>query len=493
MDEHSDKRSEDPDDTTETVVDLESIDAAERSAETLAPGADHETEPATELFAGADDPTLLNPAGQQAEAVPSGAVHARPGEVVVKGRFVLEERLGKGGMGQVFKARDLRKEEAQDDDPYVAIKFLGDEYSRHPKALISLQREAKRSQQLAHPNILTVYDFDRDGDRVYMTMELLNGAPFSKWESLEFAQDIQPTIAALVEQMARGLAYAHGHGVVHSDLKPDNVFVTNEGRVKLLDFGIARIMDSAVQKDSFDAGELGAMTMRFASLEMIQGESEPHPADDVYALGLMAYQLYTGKHPYDDKNAEEALSAGLEAEPIRGIKRHQWRAIAGAIALKREQRTPSAEIFLRQFLGSSRRNRLLLSVVAILALSSIFLGYQASQREGPATSFEDLPLAVQHEFERNIDLGNKSAGIQDWDGASRYFSAAYDLHPRNPDAEQGLEQLAQHLVTLAPTLATDRQKEYLLQMIESYGGNEYLANHEALNGVKADLQAALTQ
>ncbi|MEP1593483.1 MAG: hypothetical protein ABJK20_02885, partial [Halieaceae bacterium] len=151
------------------------------------------------------------------------------------------------------------------------------------------------------------------------------------------------------------------------------------------------------------------------------------------------------------------------------------------------------EVFLRQYLGSSRRNRLLLSVVAILALSSLFLGYQASLREGPATPFESLPLAVQHEFERNIDLGNKSAGIQDWDGASRYFSAAYDIHPRNPDAEEGLEQLARHLVTLAPTLTGDRQKEYLLQMIESYSGNEYLANHEALNAVKADLQASPRQ
>lgn len=493
MEDHPDKRPEDTSDITETVIDLENTEAVAASVETLVPGADFDTEPATELFAGAEDPTLLNPAGQQSETTRHNTAHARPGEVVIKGRFVLEERLGKGGMGQVFKARDLRKEEAQDDDPYVAIKFLGDEYSKHPKALISLQREAKRSQQLAHPNILTVYDFDRDGDRVYMTMELLNGAPFSKWESLEFAQDLQPTIAALIEQMARGLVYAHGHGVVHSDLKPDNVFVTTDGRVKLLDFGIARIMDSAVQKDSFDAGELGAMTMRFASLEMIQGEAEPHPSDDVYALGLMAYQLYTGKHPYDDKNAEEALAAGLEPEPIRGIKRHQWRAIAGAIALRREQRTPSAEVFLRQFLGSSRRNRLLLAAVAILALSSIFLGYQASQREGPATPFEDLPLAVQHEFEQNIDLGTKSANIQDWDGASRYFLAAYELHPRNPGAEEGLEQLAQHLVTLAPTLSADRQKEYLLQMIESYGGNEYLANHEALNGVKAELQASLGQ
>lgn len=439
------------------------------------------------------DATRVKVSAQTVVDVPAeGASAPVPdGAIIIKDRFILEERLGKGGMGQVFKARDLRKVEAQDDNPWVAIKFLGDDFSRHPKALISLQREAKKSQQLAHPNVLTVYDFDRDGDRVYMTMELLQGSPLPGWNSINFSDGKTPSAATLVQEMAAGLAYAHKLGVIHSDFKPDNVFVTVDGRVKILDFGIARIMDTAVEKDSFDAGELGALTLRYASLEMLQGGAEPHPADDVYALGLMAYQLFAGEHPYAGKTAAEALEEGLEPEHIRGMKRHRWRAIAGALQLRREDRTASAELFLRQFTGVSRRNRYLLAAIVVLALSSGFFAWEAIQPEGPAVPFKQLPAEVQQDITRNLALGQQSADIQDWDGASRYFMAAYDLHPRNADAEKGLELLADHLVILATELKADRQKKYLLEMINSYSDNEYLANHLGLLELKARLEGEL--
>lgn len=411
---------------------------------------------------------------------------------VIKDRFVLESRLGKGGMGQVYKARDLRKEEANDDNPWVAIKFLGEEFSRHPKALISLQREAKKSQQLAHPNVLTVYDFDRDGDRVYMTMEMLQGDALSGLKNIKFAEGKEPDNETLIEQMASGLAYAHENGLVHSDFKPDNVFVTTDGRVKILDFGIARIMDSAVHKDSFDAGELGAMTLRYASLEMLLRDSDPHPSDDVYALGLIAYQLYTGAHPYGGRTALDALEQGLKPQPIKGIKRHQWRAIAGAIALQRAHRTPSAEQFLKEFSGTSRRNRMLLAMVLVLALASGYFAWEASKPEGPAVPFAELPAQVQNEFRSHIDRGQQSAEIGDWDGASRYFTAAYALHPRNPEAENGLRMLVQHLVEVAPTMVTPRQQEYLLRLMDAYAGeNEFLANNPQLAQLRDTLRARL--
>ncbi len=412
--------------------------------------------------------------------------------VTVRDRFVLEARLGKGGMGMVYKALDLRKQEAQDDEPYVAIKFLSAEFARHPKALISLQREAKKSQRLAHPNIVTVYDFDRDGDQVYMTMEYLRGAPLSGWTSIEFEPGRKPEISSLIKDMASGLAYARGEGMVHSDFKPDNVFVTVDGRVKVLDFGIARIVDTELHKDNFDAGELGALTPRYASLEMLRGEA-PHPADDVYALGLVAYQLFTGVHPYGGKTAQEAHREGLTPQPIKQIKRHQWRAIAKAIRLERSERTQTADAFLREFTGTSQRNRLLLGLVAVLAMTSGYLAWEASRAEGPAVPFAELPAPVQQDFNRSLDLGAKSASIGDWDGASRYYLEAYSLHPRNPRAEEGLEQLAGHLLKLAPTLTSERQKSYLLGMLNSYADNEYLANHEALGALRVRLARELGQ
>ncbi|MBY6204262.1 serine/threonine-protein kinase [Halomonas denitrificans] len=413
------------------------------------------------------------------------------GAMALKQRFILEERLGRGGMGQVYKARDLRKVEAQDDNPWVAIKILGEEFSRHPKALISLQREAKKSQQLAHPNVVTVYDFDRDGDRVFMTMELLQGAPLSGWKEIDYAEGRRPSPERMVKEMAAGLAYAHKFGVVHSDFKPDNVFVTTDGRVKILDFGIARIVDSAVEKDSFDAGELGALTLGYASLEMLQGGNEPHPADDVYALGLTAYILFSGKHPFDGKHAVEAMNAGMTPEPLRNVKRHQWKAIAGALQFERKDRIASAELFLKQFSGKTRRNRLLIAAVVALALSSGYFAWQATRPEGPAVPFAQLPLERQQQITRNLELGRQSAEIQDWDGASRYFLAAYALHPRNADAEKGLDLLAERLIEMAPTLEHARQKQYLLTMIDGYGENEYLANHPGLMALRERLENEL--
>lgn len=421
----------------------------------------------------------------------TGRAYAPHASNVIKDRFVLEARLGKGGMGQVYKARDLRKEEAHDDNPWVAIKFLGEDFARHPKALISLQREAKKSQQMAHPNVVTVYDFDRDGDRVYMTMELLQGAPLGSWEKVEYAEGRKPEVRDLILQMARGLAYAHEQGMVHSDFKPDNVFVTTQGRVKILDFGIARIMDTALEKDHFDAGELGAMTLRYASLEMLRRDSQPHPSDDVYALGLMAYQLYTGNHPYGGRTAEDALAKGLKPAPVKGLKRHQWRAIARAIELERAHRTASAAQFIKEFSGTSRRNRILSAAVLVLALVAGYFAWQAAQPEGPAVPFQELPPEVQTQFSELVSRGRQSAQIQDWDGAARYYTQAWELHPRNSEAKAGLDQLVDYLAQVAPTVQAGRQQAYLLQLMDDYAAeNEYLANHPRLQAARESLRAA---
>lgn len=435
-----------------------------------------------------EDITVADVPGEAKSGTESAGIAA-----IIRDRFVIEERLGKGGQGQIFKARDLRKEEAEDDDPYVAIKFLGEEFSRHPKALISLQREAKKSQQLAHPNILTVYDFDRDGDRVYMTMELLRGAPLSGWEGIAYNEGKAPTEASLIEDIASGLAYAHEFGVIHSDLKPGNVMITTDGRAKILDFGIARIMDSAVEKDSFDAGSLGALTLRYASLEMLRGNNDPHPADDIYALGLMAYQLYAGVHPFAGKTAEEAFQEGLLPKSIKGLKRRRWNAIRNALELKREKRTGSAELFLRQFSGSKNRTRNFLVAIALLAIVIAFLAYRVSLSDGPAIPFEELPPEIQQQFQHNLDLGRKSVDVQDWDGASRYFIAAYDLHPRNPEAEQGLDTLALQLIEIAGGFESQRQREYLLEMIVGFSDNEYMANHPDLSQLRHQLEQELAQ
>ena len=179
----------------------------------------------------------------------------------LNGRFVLEECIGFGGMGMVYKALDLRKLEASDRKPYIAIKVLNVQFRGHPTSLIALQREARKAQALAHPNIVAVYDFDRDGSMVYLTMEYLVGEPLSR--SLRAADFTGMPLAQampVISGMARALAYAHHRGFVHCDLKPANVFLTERGDVKVIDFGIARVFQKTEDDQDatvFDAGSLG--------------------------------------------------------------------------------------------------------------------------------------------------------------------------------------------------------------------------------------------
>ncbi|WP_256361202.1 serine/threonine-protein kinase, partial [Methylomonas koyamae] len=183
----------------------------------------------------------------------------------LKNRFVLEELLGVGGMGMVFKATDLRKVEAADKDPFVALKVLNQDFQFNPMALVGLQRETKRAQTLSHPNIIKVYDFDRDGGYVFMSMEYLQGRPLSHLIR-DHAETGLPFKKAwpIIHAMAEALGHAHSKNIVHSDFKPGNVFVSDDGEIRVLDFGIACAIGRG-EKDGhdatvFNARDLGAMT-----------------------------------------------------------------------------------------------------------------------------------------------------------------------------------------------------------------------------------------
>lgn len=275
----------------------------------------------------------------------------------LNGRFVLEECLGIGGMGTVYKALDLRKLEASDRRPYIAIKVLNLQFRGNPKSLIALQREAKKAQTLGHRNIVTVYDFDRDGPVVYLTMEYLSGRPLSRllreptFKGMSY-DDALPVVTG----MANALAYAHERGFVHCDFKPGNVFLTDTHEIKVIDFGIARVFqrpEEEVDATVFDPGSLGAMTPAYASPEMLE-HREPDPRDDIYALACTTYELLTGRHPYDRVPANQARSANLKPPRPDGLGARQWRALRMGLSLERETRTASVTQFLHDF-GSGQK------------------------------------------------------------------------------------------------------------------------------------------
>jgi serine/threonine protein kinase len=365
----------------------------EKSAQT---GAANTTADSSDFFdismpgANTDTPSITSatgPAGTEWNDpnIPVGDLSGGYGEgSIIKQRFKLEKVLGIGGMGKVYKALDLLKAEAKDKKPHVAIKLLNDDFKDHPEAFISLQRESSRQQKLAHPNIATIYDFDRVGGPntpVYITMELMEGMELKDYikkvvrpkGGLEFDEAYD-----IIKQLGAGLIYAHERNLVHSDFKPGNAFMCNDGTVKTLDFGIARAVKNPVtgeaEKTLFDPGKLGALTPAYASLEMLEGE-EPDTRDDTYALGCTAYELLTTKHPFNKLPANKAQENNLIPPYIKKLNKKQNRALRRAVAFKREDRSPNVAHFLEELAGKATwyKNPFVIAAGVLLIISLMLI------------------------------------------------------------------------------------------------------------------------
>lgn len=342
---------------------------------------------------------------------------------LLKNRFVLEEKVGSGGMGDVYKALDLRQQEAQERNPYIAIKILNDDFARHKDAFISLQREATRTRGIPHPNIMGVYDFDREGETVFMSMELLDGKPLD-----DYLRDHPEGVSIedswnIIDGICQGLSRAHGAGIVHSDFKPGNIYYTGDKVAKVFDFGIARAVSSPGdikadgEKTVFDAGSLGALTPTYASLEMLLGK-EPTKSDDVYAVALVAYELFTGRHPYNRTPADKALERGLEPDPVPFLKRRHWRALKKGLALKGEDRYDSIDEFHQDMFSEDAPILTYAAVAAVLVASigfgayTYFFGVEEIPKE--FTDRDGRLTALKTDLNTSLGQDRRNFSSEDW-------------------------------------------------------------------------------
>ena len=293
---------------------------------------------------------------------------------VLKQRFVLEELIGSGGMGSVFRAKDLRKVEARGTQPYVAIKVLNNNFRHHPEAFIALEREATKSQTLRHPNIVSIFDFDKDVDVPFIIMELLEGNELA--ELLKSYPNGLPEDLAwkAIEGMVLGLDHAHEEGVVHADFKPGNIYLTNRKIAKILDFGIARAMrlNQGGEDTDFDPSRLAALTPVYASREMLNGDN-PEPRDDLFSLGIVIYMVLTGHHPYGRVPANDAAREGLKPERIKRLSRRRWRIIEQCLQLNRQDRPDSAKVVYEALFGKSSWRSWSVAATAGLVTASLLL------------------------------------------------------------------------------------------------------------------------
>jgi serine/threonine protein kinase len=300
--------------------------------------------------------------------------------VTLKDRFVLLEKLGQGGMGVVFKAKDLLKVEAQDKDPYVAIKVLTDAFKKYSGSFIALQREASKAQRLAHPNIATVYDFDRDGNTVFMTMEYLQGKPLNQLIKEIIKKPLKLDHALhIIEELCSGLSYAHEKMLIHSDFKPGNCFLLSDGHVKLLDFGIARASTQTEEEREntmFDPAKLSAVTPAYATPEMFAGMN-PDPRDDIYGLACVAYQLLAGgKHPYNKVASPKIKELGIKPKPIKGLNRRQQKTLMKALTISREDRIGDVEKFAEGMRTRKSHSKTILLVALFVGVIGAGIGYK---------------------------------------------------------------------------------------------------------------------
>jgi len=417
------------------------------------------------------------------------------GEHTLKNRFVFEQMLGAGGMGRVYKAKDLLKIEAQDRDPYVAIKVLGEEFKSHPEAFIALQRESRKTQRIAHPNIVNVFDFDKDGDTVFMTMEFLDGKPLDKLIGQYKATGLPAEDAwSILEGICAALVYAHGQNIIHSDFKPGNIFVTNNGTAKVFDFGIARAVAAAETHDDdpedktvFDAGNLGALTPAYASLEMLEGE-EPDVRDDIYALGCIAYEMFTGRHPFDRVHANEAARLGLKPDRIPELTKSQWRALEAAMAFKREDRVPSVKEFWLQMTQKKQAPLAMGFVVSLLIIVSVSLAYMFffnTPETGPGISEDEVRSEIelklrieQHQMDittllksLEFDAAWESDLWQEFQGLEKFVGAEDEWY-----REHSAQAYSAYLQKIEETIAQEdvENASRLLQNAPRYLGDKSL-------------------
>ena len=301
---------------------------------------------------------------------------------MVDNRYNIENPLGKGSTGEVVLAYDavLRRN--------VALKFLWPFLENDPGYLSSLRNEARAAAALNHPNIVQIYDFERFPEnhvkkfsgRLFISMEYVDGCSILDWKNDE------PTLSQILDigvQICNALAYAHSKQVIHRDLKPDNIFVTKDREVKLLDFGLAK--SNTHSRDLTKDRIVG--TAHYMSPEQADGQDVDHRTD-IFSFGVVLYEMTTGDKPFQGETLESVIHAIQKKKPKRmrsfnkEISRSLQKIVSGCLAKNTERRFQSATI-VAEMLETERRKiikktnrvwpRILKRVIKILLLIILIL------------------------------------------------------------------------------------------------------------------------
>jgi len=218
------------------------------------------------------------------------------------GKYLLTRFLGKGGMAAVYRGSPGINPKSGEQ---VAVKVLS--AADDEQSVARFKREVKICQKLIHPNIVALYDWGREGDLIFLAMELMDGGSLEDRikEGVGYEEALD-----LFDQVLAGMEFAHSQGVTHRDLKPDNILLNKQGKPKVTDFGLAKLQ--SIRTVTVTGSVMG--TPAYMSPEQIQGE-DPSPSMDQYALGVLGYQLFTGSLPFKSEEMMVVITAHLVEEP----------------------------------------------------------------------------------------------------------------------------------------------------------------------------------
>jgi len=266
------------------------------------------------------------------------AVRPRRGKLpeLLAGRYRIERLLGAGGMGAVYRARDLLREQYGDPEPLVALKILASEFADHPDADTLLHSEFALTSRLHHPHVVRAHAFDVDqaSGHAFIILELLRGPTLDRLlderpEGLPWSE-----LGEIAVALAAALAHSHRHGVLHGDLKPGNAILAEDG-LRLIDYGLGQPQEGMLPGlPRLNRERFAAWTPRYAAPELLDG-APLAAAADVYALACLLYELSTGRHPFARLDARQARERGLESRLSRPPRMPPdcWTALRTALAM----------------------------------------------------------------------------------------------------------------------------------------------------------------